>query len=173
MRSRKALVGSSAKQYELLKVDIPAPGQGMMLCSVAAVAVNPVDAKMADYSPSPGSLGGCDFAGIVTEIGGGVTRFRKGDRVFGMAFGLNPDDKATGAFSEYALATEDLTFHIPESMTFNEAATFPVSLATNCCALYCTMGFPMPDVPADKPFYVLVSGGATASGLMAIQLLKL
>ncbi|KAI1392617.1 alcohol dehydrogenase GroES-like domain-containing protein [Hypoxylon trugodes] len=174
MKLRKALVGSSVGKYALVdNAEVPAVKPSMMLCRVAAVAVNPADAKMIDYSPSHGSIGGCDFAGEVVEIGTNITRFKTGDRVFGLAFGLNPDDKNTGAFSEYTLATEDLTYHMPAWMTFEEASTFPTAVGTGCCSLYSIMGLPMPDDPAKAPFYVLVSGGATASGLMAIQLLKL
>ncbi|KAI8628965.1 alcohol dehydrogenase GroES-like domain-containing protein [Xylariaceae sp. FL1651] len=176
MKARKALVGSSAAPggYELAHdVNIPSPNPGMMLCKVAAVAVTPVDAKMADYSPSQGSIGGCDFAGEIVEVGRDVTRFKPGDRVFGLAFGLNPDDKTAGAFSEYSLATEDLTYHMPPWMTFQEASTFPIGIGTALCSLYGTLGLPTPDSPAETPLYVLVSGGATASGLMAIQFLKI
>ncbi|KAI2610496.1 hypothetical protein GGR54DRAFT_643528 [Hypoxylon sp. NC1633] len=74
----------------------PAPEPGMMPCRVAAVAGNQFDAQTIDYSPSHGSIGWCDFAGEVVEMGEDLTRFKKGDRVFGLAFGINPQDIATG-----------------------------------------------------------------------------
>ncbi|KAI1416802.1 GroES-like protein [Hypoxylon sp. FL1857] len=174
MKTRKALVSSSVGRYELVdNLEIPSPKPGMMLCKVASVAINPADAKMIDYSPAPGSIGGFDFAGEVVEVGEDVYRFKKGDRVFCMAFGLNPDDPSTGAFSEYALATEGLSCHIPSWMSFEEASTFPTAIGTACCSLYRALDLPLPDYPAKKPDYVLISGGATATGMMAIQLLRL
>lgn len=170
----KALVCSEAGKYEVLEVSgIPVPRPGTMLCKVAAVAINPIDAKAIDYSPAPGCTGGYDFAAEVVQVGEGVQRFKSGDRVFGMAFGLNPDDKTAGAFAEYVLAIDDLTCHIPQWMSFEDAATFPTAVATAFCSIYQTFGFPGPEEPHEEASHVLVSGGATSSGLMAIQLLKL
>ncbi|KAI0869515.1 GroES-like protein [Hypoxylon argillaceum] len=170
----KALVCSEAGKYEVLEVSgIPVPRPGTMLCKVAAVAINPIDAKAIDYSPAPGCTGGYDFAAEVVQVGEGVQRFQSGDRVFGMAFGLNPDDKTAGAFAEYVLAIDDLTCHIPQWMSFEDAATFPTAVATAFCSIYQTFGFPGPEEPHEEASHVLVSGGATSSGLMAIQLLKL
>lgn len=114
MATRRSLVGASAGQFALedveIPVDIPADG---MLYRVAAVAVNPADAKISDFSPAPGSIAGLDFAGEVLLIGSEVRRFKIGDRVFGATWGQNPENKATGYFSQYALATEDHSCKIP------------------------------------------------------------
>ena len=48
------------------------------------------DWKHVDFLPSPGALSGCDYAGIVEEVGDGVTQLWKvGDKIFGMAHGGN------------------------------------------------------------------------------------
>jgi aspyridone synthetase trans-acting enoyl reductase len=180
IRVREALVSVSAGNFSLTKdVPIPALARGMMLCKVFAVALNPADAKISDYSPSPGSIGGLDFAGEVIQVGPGVAagRFIPGDRIFGLANGHNPDDKATGAFANYVLATADLACKIPDDMSFAQAATFGVAVGTAGLSLFHYLGLPLPDGTSDarprKECYVLVSGGATSTGVVAIQFLRL
>lgn len=147
-----------------------------MICRVMAVALNPADWKMVDFSATPGSIGGNDFAGEVVEVGQGVTRFHIGDRVFAMTFGLNPTaELQTGSFCHYAVATEDLACKIPHSMSYEDASTFGVAVGIAGTALYQALGLPMPgsvQQESKSPSYVLVSGGATATGTIAIQLLK-
>lgn len=175
MDTQKALVGGALGQYQIAKdVEIPKAKPGNMLCRVMAVALNPADWKMVDFSATPGSIGGNDFAGEVIEVGDGVTRFRSGDRIFGMMFGLNPTDKLTGSFCQYAMATEDLACKIPDHMTYEDASTFGVAVGTAGTALFQTLDLPLPGSIQEKnnSTYVLVSGGATATGTVAIQLLK-
>jgi len=173
MKTQEALVGGALGHYHLVdNAEIPKPNPDMMLCKVAAVALNPADAKMIDFSATPGSVGGNDFAGEVIEAGDDVTRFRKGDRIFAMSFGLNPSDKTTGAFGTYALASADLSCKIPDWMSYEEASTMGVAVGTAGTALFQALELPLPTSPAKKPFHVLVSGGATATGTIAIQLIK-
>ncbi|KAF2966715.1 hypothetical protein GQX73_g6860 [Xylaria multiplex] len=173
MGQRKALVGASRGNYKLLtNVSMPRIGPGTMLCKTVVVALNQADAKTIDYSPSPGSIGGNEFSGVVMQVGEKVERFRPGDRVCGLAFGLNVDDKATGAFSDYVLAVEDVTCRIPPSISFEEASTLTVAGGTAGYSLYQHLKLPMPGVLNGPSFYVLVSGGATSTGMMAIQLLR-
>ncbi|KAI0010864.1 GroES-like protein [Xylariaceae sp. FL0662B] len=173
MKTRKALIGSPSGGYESIgNLEVPKPGPGMVLCKVFAIALNPVDAKIGDYSPAPGAVGGHDFSGEVVKIGENVKKLNIGDRIFAVTFGLNQEDKSIGAFSEYALAIEDLSCRLPASMSFDEASTFGVGIGTAGCSLFQYLNLPMPDKPANKSFYVLVSGGATATGMYAIQLLK-
>ncbi|KAJ4386025.1 hypothetical protein N0V93_008916 [Gnomoniopsis smithogilvyi] len=125
MDTQIALVGGCLGQYQVANdVEIPKVKPGTMLCRVMAVALNPADWKMIDFSATPGAIGGNDFAGEVVEVGDGVTRFQSGDRIFGMMFGLNPTNRLTGSFCQYAVATEDLACKIPDNMTCEEASTF-------------------------------------------------
>lgn len=175
MSVQKALVGGDLGQYRIdANVEIPKPKPGTMLCRVMAVALNPADWKMIDFSASTGSIGGNDFAGEVIEVGDGVTRFQKGDRIFGMVWGLNPTDRFTGSFCQYSIATEDLACKIPDSMTYEEASTFAVAIGTAGTTLFQSLEIPLPGSPkeSNKTTYVLVSGGATATGTIAIQMLK-
>ncbi|KAI0423561.1 GroES-like protein [Xylaria sp. FL1042] len=158
----KALVGAESGGYRLAKnVDIPAPKPGSMLVRVHAVALNPRDTKIVDFSSASGSLGGCDFAGVVEKLGEGVTRFKEGDRVLAVTFGSDVSDKTKGAFAEFALAEEDISCHIPEAFSFTEACSIGLSMATAGLALF------------QAPGLELFLQGGTATGTMATQLLKM
>ena len=175
----KALVGSESGGYRLADdIDIPVPKPGTMLCQVHAVALSPYDARIVDYSNTPGAVGGCDFAGVVVRVGEGVTRFKEGDRVLAVTFGLNASDKTAGAFAEYALANEELSCHVPESLSFMQASSMGLGIATAGLALFQAPGLqlamPRPKSNDEDPSsFVLVSGGATGTGTMATQLLKM
>ncbi|KAL9086281.1 MAG: hypothetical protein Q9165_007196 [Trypethelium subeluteriae] len=175
----KALVGGESGGYQLADdINIPLPKPGTMLCRVHAVALSPYDAKIVDYSNTPGAVGGCDFAGIVVEVGEGVTRFKVGDRVLAVTFGLSRSDKTAGAFAEYALATEDLSCHVPDNWSFSQASSIGLGVATAGLALFQAPGLqlviPRPtSANQDTSTFVLVSGGATGTGTMATQLLKI
>lgn len=175
MSTQKALVAADRGHWQVIEdQDIPFPEPDQVLCRVIALALNPADAKMSDFSAVPGSRGGNDFAGEVMEVGKNVTRFVRGDRVFAFTFGLNPSDKTTGSFGTYALATEDLACKIPSGMSAEEASTMGLAIATAGTALFQALGLPMPtEGQVKRPFHVLVSGGASCTGAMAIQLIKL
>ncbi len=98
-------------------VDTPAPAADEVLVRVRAVAVNPVDWVIQGTSRityrwlrTPAVLGS-DVAGEVVAIGSGVTRFRVGQRVFGLATGTDRgrDPLREGAFQEYTTLLERLT----------------------------------------------------------------
>ena len=92
-------------------------------------------------------------------------------------FGNNPDQLDNGAFAEYVVIPADLVLKVPTAMPLQTAATLPMGLATAGMALYQELKLPMPVHPApspsEKPTYVLVYGGSTATGRIAIQLLRL
>jgi aspyridone synthetase trans-acting enoyl reductase len=174
----KAVVGAQSGGYRLAEdIDVPQPKAGTMLCRVDAVALNPVDYKITDFSSAPGAVGGCDFAGTVVKLGEEVKRFQVGDRILGLTFGLNDNDRTAGAFAEYVLAIEDLSCHIPNSLSFTEASSMGLAIATAGLALFQAPGLQLrePRVESAKNssnVFVLVSGGATATGTMATQLLR-
>lgn len=66
---------------------------------------------------------GDDIAGIVEAVGSNVRHFRKGDRVGG----FHEVNQPGGSYAEYAVAKEHVTFHLPESVSFEEAATFSLA----------------------------------------------
>lgn len=174
-QTQRALVALEKGRYSLVdNAAIPILKPGTMLCRVRAVALNPADWKMVDFSASPGAVGGNDFAGEVIEMADDISRFKVGDRLLAMTFGNNPLDKTSGAFSNYAIATEDLSCKMPDWMDWEHGATMAVGIATAGFALHRSLGIPMVSGKENggKPVYVLVSGGATATGTVAIQLIK-
>lgn len=65
---------------------LPAAGPGEIIVKNAAVAINPVDWHMQDagvFVQKWPTIIGCDVSGEVFEVGQGVQRFKKGDRVIG------------------------------------------------------------------------------------------
>lgn len=79
-----------------------------------------------------------------------------------------------GAFREYLLADAELVIHIPTHISFAEASTVGMGISTASQALYQSLSLPLPEVepkPVDQT--VLVYGGSTSTGSLAIQLAKL
>lgn len=69
---------------------------------------------------------GYDVAGTIAATGDGVTRFKVGDEVFGIA---------KGSFAEYAVAREDKLAHRPENLSVEQAAAMSISGLTALRAL--------------------------------------
>jgi NADPH:quinone reductase-like Zn-dependent oxidoreductase len=168
-------------------VPLPALAPDMAIVKTAAVAINPADAKMLDYSAAPGAIHGYDFAGTVVALGSDAIasgHLSVGDRVAGLVHGMNKLRPDVGAFAEYVGAYADLLLRIPDQMSFEEAASFGTGLATASLSLFSELGVPasldqlgkeckpLGDEKDEREF-VLVAGGSTATGTRAIQLLKL
>ncbi|KAK0614863.1 chaperonin 10-like protein [Bombardia bombarda] len=161
---------------------VPALGPGIAMVKTAAVAINPVDAKMLDYSPVPGAIHGYDFSGTIVALGTDTPAHLKiGDRVAGFVHGMNPGLPDVGAFADYVAASADLILRIPDDMTFEDAASVGMGLFTAGLGLFRELRIPAsldpskaePLAPEHGPGFVLVAGGSTATGTRAIQLLRL
>lgn len=116
---------------ELVEADRPVPREGEILVRVHAAGVNRVDSvvRRGDVPP-PGELPyvpGWDSSGTVEAVGGGVSRFRTGDAVFGMFPG--------GAYAEYLSAPADAFAAKPAALSHVEAAGAPVAALTAWQAL--------------------------------------
>ncbi|MEW9519622.1 NADP-dependent oxidoreductase [Streptomyces tubercidicus] len=126
-------------------LQIPRPGPGQIQVRVAAAALNGCDldllsGQMAEVAPLEfPHVPGSDFAGTVTEVGDGVTRFAVGDDVFGTAFPratghfsasfCSPVSLTTGAMAEYAVLDADTPAlaHRPPTLDAERAAALPIS----------------------------------------------
>jgi|GEM_PF-396524 len=116
-------------RYETVPEPLPLPGE--ILVDVAAVAVNPVDAKarrgvLSLFMPLhfPARLGG-DLAGVVGAVGEGVSEFKPGDRVMGM---INPF--ADGAYAEKVAAPAAAFARVPATLDLHLAAALPTGVLT-------------------------------------------
>ncbi|KAL2864253.1 zinc-binding alcohol dehydrogenase family protein [Aspergillus lucknowensis] len=170
--------GEAGELYVKHDSPTPQPAPDQILVKVAAVALNPCDFKMAERFPSPGAVDGCDFSGIVVGIGADAARtstFALGDRVFGAVHGSNPIDLLTGSFAEYVAIDAGFLFRTPAVLDDETAAGIGATgLGTLGLALYKTLQLKgTPEQPIGNGEYVLVYGGSTSVGTMAIQLLKL
>jgi aspyridone synthetase trans-acting enoyl reductase len=164
---------------------LPSVREDEVLVRVICVAVNPEDWKSADMSPAVGATSGCDFAGVIVKVGQKVRKalFSIDDRVCGFVFGNNPDARDNGSFAEYAVAAADLIWKIPPETSFEAASTLGIGVGTVGMALYNTLQLPLPMWPArtpptgeseaEAPEYVLVYGGGTATGGLAIQMIRM
>jgi NADPH:quinone reductase len=152
-----------ANGVEIADVEKPTPGSHQVLVHVRANALNRADLIMSSghMHGSRGGLGavlGLECAGEVAGVGSEVTGFRIGDRVM-CSGGSN--------FAEYAVADIGRVAHIPgNNMTFNQATTLPVALATMHDALI-TNG----RLKAGET--VLIQGASTGVGLMGMQIAKM
>ncbi|CAI4215816.1 unnamed protein product [Parascedosporium putredinis] len=161
-------------------IPVPKVLPGWLLVKNAAVALNPCDFKMAARFPTPGLKNGVDFAGTVAAVGDGVTEFEVGDRVFGCVPSNKQDDPESGSFGQYIKVEVIYALRIPPDTSFEQALAFgPACVSTVALALHECLKIPAtPDEIADykghKPGEtVLVYGGSSSVGLIAIQLLKL
>ncbi|KAL8683657.1 MAG: hypothetical protein Q9186_000430 [Xanthomendoza sp. 1 TL-2023] len=158
-------------------VNIPHIKDDEILVRIHCLGLNPVDAKSTDLSPTIGGTSGCDFAGSIVAMGPALTRsLAVGDRVCGAVFGNNPEALDNGAFAEHVVVPGSLVFKIPPSMSYQTASTLGVGMSTVGLALYHKLGLPLPSpqpLPSgEKAKYVLVYGGGTATGILAIQTLR-
>jgi NADPH:quinone reductase-like Zn-dependent oxidoreductase len=143
-----------------------------VLVKPVAVALNPADWKHAAFGiANDGDLMGCDFSGIVEEIGPAVTKsFQKGDEVMGVAHGSNAEQPEDGAFAEYIVAKGDTLMKKPANLSFEKAATLSLGAITCGQGLFQkALKLQMPDDPVKSKTYVLIYGGSTATGALGIQ----
>jgi NADPH:quinone reductase-like Zn-dependent oxidoreductase len=173
--SQKAIVITSPHKAELVtNHPIPRLRDDYILVKTVSVALNPTDWTDIDDFDTPGLLVGCDYAGIVESVGKDVKKsFKKGDRVCGFAHGSNTVQPQDGAFAEYIVVKGDVQLHIPNNISFQEAATLGVGIFTIGQALYQSLKLALPDNPTKEPVPLLIYGGSTASGSLGIQFAKL
>lgn len=174
--TQQAITQDAEGRLVISNMPLPQLQAGMVLVKTAAVALNPADYKIPMYFPSPGATSGLDFSGTVVHIPYPISApLQVGSRVCGAVYGSNPIDHATGAFAEYVRVDADLLIEIPRSMTWELAAAVGgVGHGTLCIALWESLGLPgRPEKPTMKSPPVLVFGGSTATGTLAIQLLKM
>ncbi|MEA2299060.1 MAG: hypothetical protein QOF77_1996 [Solirubrobacteraceae bacterium] len=142
------------------EVDEPHAAGGQIRVAVRAAGVNPIDWKIrsgamaqvmaVEFPRIPGS----DVAGVVDEVGDGVSDVAVGDEVFGSAVG--------GASAEYALV--DHYARKPPGLSWAEAAGLPVAVETAVRA-FKLLGL-------EEGQTILVNGAAGGVGVAAVQLAR-
>ena len=173
MEKMRAIVYSKYGPPEvatLMEVPKPFPKDNELLVKVYSSTVNRTDSgfRSAEYFISRFWTGllhpkyqilGCEFSGMVEEIGKLVTTFKKGDKVCGF------NDKTCGGHGEYlTIAETDAVVNMPVNLNFDEAA-----------ALTEGAHYALVDIRAarvERGQNVLVYGATGAIGSAAVQLLE-
>ncbi|KAK5131576.1 hypothetical protein LTR08_000831 [Meristemomyces frigidus] len=169
----KAIKVVEKGKAEIKEVPVPKLRDDYVLVKVNNVALNPTDWKHIDFLPQIGATVGCDFSGTVEEVGSKVTKaWKKGDRIAGFTHGVNSAEQEDGCFAEYCVAKGDCQMKIPDNVSDEEASTLGVGITTVGQGLYQSLGLPLPG-SGKAGFPVLVYGGSTATGSLAIQFAKL
>jgi NADPH:quinone reductase-like Zn-dependent oxidoreductase len=140
---------------ELADVPEPHPGQGQVRIAVRAAGVNPGDWKKRQGLMDPGlpQTLGYEAAGVVDELGPGVTGVAVGDRVFGLS--------AEGA-AQAELAVLSYYAPVPASLDFAGAAALPSAVETAARAL--------DQLGVTSGTVLLVNGASGSVGSAAVQL---
>lgn len=143
---------------EIAEVDEPHAAAGQIRIAVHAAGVNAADWKIREglFSGKPltkPAIVGLDAAGVVDEVGEGVTDVRVGDRVFGAG---------SGTFAEHAVLTAWAA--LPHHVSFQEGAAAPVPLDTAVRVLDA--------VGAQAGDTLVISGAAGGVGTVLIQLAR-
>src|SRR5580692_7554015 len=139
----------------------PEPGEGQVRIRVKAAGINFADlmARTGLYPDAPKlpCVVGYEVSGTVDQVGAGVTAFAVGDRVFGMP--------RFGGYTDTLVLPATQVYQAPASMSFEEAAAFPVVYLT----AYDMMIFTGALRPGSR---VLIHPAAGGVGLAAIELAK-
>lgn len=153
----------------------PLPTAHHVLVRVLAVGLNPTDYKMVTHFYMEGNTVGCDFCGLVVDAGP-LSGIPVGTKVIGADFPYRPNNPDNGAFAEYAVSDARQTVVLPEHMDELTAAGLGgIGWGTACLAFTDPDALDLrgwPSTPVEKRVPVLVYGGATATGIVAIQILK-
>lgn len=139
----------------------PHAGRGQLRVRVRAIGVNLFDARVRSggmeaifRTPLPARLG-LELAGVVDEVGAGVTELAAGDEIFGFADG--------GAYAELAIAS--IVAKKPKGLSWELAASLPVGGETATRVLDA--------LAVQRGETLLVHGGAGVVGSIAVQLARL
>ncbi|HJZ22126.1 MAG TPA: NAD(P)H-quinone oxidoreductase [Bradyrhizobium sp.] len=140
---------------------VPTPGAGEILIKVAAAGVNRPDVaqRAGVYPPPPGAsdLPGLEVAGEVVATGSGTGKHKIGDKVMSLVAG--------GGYAQYCIAQDAQAIAVPATLSMNEAGAIPETLMTVWHNVFERGGLR----PGET---LLVHGGSSGIGTMAIQLAK-
>ncbi len=141
---------------------VPDYGDDDVLIRIGAAGVNRGDClqRMGLYPPPPGTspIMGLEFAGEIIACGKDVTRWQRGDRVAALVAG--------GAYADYAVVNATHILPIPDAMDFTTAAALPEAVFTVWANL-------IEHGHLHQQETVLIHGGASGIGTMAIQMARL
>jgi NADPH:quinone reductase len=158
MKSHFMQVADGRAAIELRDVPAPDPGPGQLLVRMRAAGLNRGEFIVGHGLHKPGSAKaiGMEGAGEVAAAGAGVTAFGPGDRVMG---------RCPGAFSEYALMDEREAIAVPPNLTWEEAASIPLTFLVVHDML-------VVQGRLERDEWVLVTGVSSGVGVASLQAAK-
>src|SRR6201987_3017597 len=140
---------------------VPEPGPDEILIKVMAAGVNRPDVaqRMGHYPPPPGAsdLPGLEVAGEVVALGANAKNHKLGDKVMSLVAG--------GGYAQYCIAQDAQAMAVPASLSIAEAGAIPETLMTVWHNVFERGAL-------KKGETLLVHGGSSGIGTMAIQLAK-
>lgn len=173
-RELVCLEAATPPRLAVRNTDVPRPGPGEVLVRVAATSVNPIDVKRAaGYGRRLFSLKGAakfplvlgnDLAGSVEDVGPQVTRFMRGQRVYGLV----GQGRMGGAHASLVAVPQDLLQHAPDDADLSALAVLPYSFTTMWLAL---RGIGLDESNA-RGAQVLIHGATGGLGRLAMQQLS-
>jgi NADPH:quinone reductase-like Zn-dependent oxidoreductase len=180
---RAALLRAARQPLRIDETALATPGPGEILVRNRAIAINLFDgivqslgSLVTPWLRYPAVLG-TDLAGEVLAVGPGVSRFAPGDRVLGLALGVEKtvNRPAEGAFQDGVILREACAARMPSGLGFEQAAVLPLAFATAACGLFLSEHLDLRRPSLDRmressDDAVLVWGAATSVGSCAIQL---
>ena len=151
----------------IIETEKPKPASGYVLVAAQAAGVNPFDVslRIGKYKEFihldlPATLGS-DVAGVVEELGEGVTGYEIGQEVYGMANAV----KGEGSYAEYTPVSVKQLVAKPKSVDFVTAAALPLAGSSAYQGIVDHIG-------ARSGQKILIHGGAGGIGALAIQIAK-
>ena len=152
---------------KLVEVEEPVPAENEVRVKLYYAGVNPFEAYIraggyAFYNPEFPYIPGFDGAGVIDEVGPGVTRFKIGDRVFVTTIFAN---RKTGTYAEKLVCDATAVYKLPESVSFEQGAALGVPVTAAYRALFHRGRLK----PGET---VLVHGASGGVGILAVQLAK-
>jgi NADPH2:quinone reductase len=159
MRAIQIAKTGGPEVMELVDLPVPKPAAGQVLVKIEACGVNFIDTYLREgrYPVALPFVPGQEAAGVVAELGDGVTGFAMGDRVAW--------NGTRGTYAEYACAPASDLLHIPDGMTTEDAAAVLLQGLTAHYLAHDTYAIQ----PGDT---VLVHAGAGGVGLLLTQMAK-
>ena len=167
MKAAQIATYGDSSVIKVVDINRPAVSEGTVLVEVHASSLNPFDTTVREghvkamMPPLPVTLGG-DIAGIVLEVGAGVTTISPGDYVYGQAAAIAGN---SGAIAEYAVTKAGQVATMPTNLDFKAAASLPLVGVSAWQALNEHINLQ----PGQKIF---IHGGAGGIGTVAIQIAK-
>ena len=156
---------------ELSEVAAPQAGAGQIRVRVTAAGLNPMDWFMTSDAGTAARFGlslpagfGTDYAGVVDQVGAGVSDFAAGDRVFGGALSRAVADHVVIDVAGTIAAGGD-AHHTPDGVDDRTAATLAIAGCTAAAALAVVQ-----PGPGDT---LLIGGAGGGVGVFAVQLARL